>query len=167
MKLGFFPSANYWRNTFRTLDYSRIAYYSLSILLPAAISLSWLLREKSRQQSFYDAGYEFVPDHRVQCKRTIYPAELGGVDYDDICEGLLDQTFGLFWEMFFIPIVSTLIFAIAARSLGLDAIVPAYTMVAWLLFSTLLGFVGLGLAFFVQVPAFLVTTLLVSLIPRR
>lgn len=162
MKLGFFPSGNYWRNIFRTLDYSRIAYYALSVLLPAAVSLSWLLREKSRQQSFYDAGYDFVPDDLVQCKYSF--SQVFGVDYDNTCEGLLGQTFGLFWEMLLIPLVFTIVLTFVAKAKGFGELAPTATLGAWFLSTTGLYFLGFTLPFAVVLAVIVAVSLLIVLI---
>lgn len=165
MRLGFFPSANYWRNTFRTLDYSRIAYYALSILLPATTSLSWLLREKSRRQSFYDAGYDFVPDDRVQCKHSF--SQVFGVDYDNTCERLLGQTFGLFWEMLLIPLVFTIVLTFVAKAKGFGELAPTAALGAWFLSTAGLQFLGFALPFFVVSAVIFAVSLLIVLIQNR
>lgn len=159
-----FPSANYWRNTFRSLDYSKIAFYGFSTLIPLLTSFSWLVREKAREQSFYDAGYNFIPDDRVQCKKTIYLGELEGVDYDNTCEALLSQTFGFFWEMLLIPLVLTLLLTFVAKKQGLSELAPTATLGAWF-FSTLgLTYLGFHMPLFIVLAVIVALSLLIVLI---
>jgi len=158
------PSATYWRNTFRSLDYPRIAYYSFSTLIPLVTSSSWLVREKAREQSFYDAGYNFVPDDRVECTSTVHLGGVGGVDYDNTCEELLGQTFGLFWEMLLIPLVLTLLLTFVAKRQGFDVLAPTATLGAWFLSTMGLYLLGFYMPFFVVLVVIIAVSLLIVLI---